>query len=416
MTTNKRQSNQAKSKRKSSDLVLATTQQLTLDIDIPASGSTSSLSAAPVFSKPDMGTGFNPSSYQSAIFEWLEKGQGSCVVSAVPGSGKTTTLVKGASFVPIWFRAGFLAFNKHIARELEGRLPEHIKASTIHSLGLSSISRHYRRPINLEKSKYSILIREFLKEKGIFDELEFKLELDRLKKLIKFTQLTLTNPLDDLELRKLCHNYGIPTRGNWDLVQEGVAKILEQGLNDAKHSISYDDMVWLPTVLNLPVKGFNFLFIDEAQDLNQAQLALVLKAHKEGARGIFVGDPHQAIMGFAAADSKSIQNIIAQTEAITLPLSICYRCPTSHIELANKIYPVIEPAPNARVGTVNEIDIDDIPTLVRGGDLIICRCFYPLVSVYFIKLQESRALLRMNSEISLMSGMKSKKMKCWLMK
>jgi superfamily I DNA/RNA helicase len=213
--------------------------------------------------------------------------------------------------------------------------------------------------------------------------MEFKLELKRLKELIKFTQLTLTNPLDSLELRRLCHTYGISTKGDWELIEEGVVQVLEQGMNAAKHSISYDDMVWLPIVLNIPIRGFNFLFIDEAQDLNQAQLALVLKAHKEGARGIFVGDPNQAIMGFAAADNKSIQNIIAQTNAITLPLSICYRCPLKHIELANKLYPVIESAPNAKEGTVKEIDISDIPRLVKSGDLIICRCFYPLILVYY---------------------------------
>jgi type IV secretory pathway ATPase VirB11/archaellum biosynthesis ATPase len=48
----------------------------------------------------DLVLGFTPSTYQKAIFEWLAEGQGSCVVSAVPGSGKTTTLIKGANYIP----------------------------------------------------------------------------------------------------------------------------------------------------------------------------------------------------------------------------------------------------------------------------------------------------------------------------
>jgi superfamily I DNA/RNA helicase len=159
-------------------------------------------------------------------------------------------------------------------------------------------------------------------------------------------------------------------------------------------------MVWLPNVLNLPVGNYDFLFVDEAQDLNKAQLELVLKAHSEGARGIYVGDKHQAIMGFSASDHRSISNIIDRTFAIRLPLSICYRCPTSHIELANKIYPVIEPRPGAPTGTVSEIRIAEIPKLVRGGDLIICRCFYPLIRTYFDLLSAGIPALIRNRDIS----------------
>jgi DNA helicase-2/ATP-dependent DNA helicase PcrA len=121
-------------------------------------------------------------------------------------------------------------------------------------------------------------------------------------------------------------------------------------------------MVWLPNVLNLPVGNYDFLCVDEAQDLNKAQLELVLKAHAEGARGIYVGDKHQAIMGFAASDHRSISNIIERTFAISLPLSICYRCPTSHIELANKIYPVIEPDPEPRPGQYPTLVLPKFPS------------------------------------------------------
>jgi DNA helicase-2/ATP-dependent DNA helicase PcrA len=327
----------------------------------------------------DLVLGFTPSTYQKAIFEWLAEGQGSCVVSAVPGSGKTTTLIKGANYIPKYLKSRFLAFNKHIAQELEGKLPKHIKSSTIHSLGLSSICRRYRGLPEINHRKYSQLISSYLKEKKVFNSLERK----RLIELVKFTQLTLTNPYDSLALKPLCHHYGIRTTGNWEFVQTAVCQVLEYGIHIAPECISYEDMVWLPNVLNLPVGNHDFLFIDEAQDLNKAQLELVLKAHSEGARGIYVGDTHQAIMGFAASDHRSISNIIEQTNAISLPLSICYRCPTSHIELANKIYPVVEPRPGAHKGIVSNIEIDEIPKLVKGGDLIICRCFYPLIRTYF---------------------------------
>ena len=344
----------------------------------------------------DLVLGFTPSTYQKAIFEWLAEGQGSCVVSAVPGSGKTTTLIKGANYIPKSRRSLFLAFNKHIAQQLEQKLPKHIKSSTLHSLGLSSICRHYRGLPKINQRKYSQLITSYLSQRRISDPLERR----RLIELVKFTQLTLTDPYDSLALKRLCHHYGIRTTGNWVFVQTAVCQVLEYGIHIAPECVSYEDMVWLPNVLNLSVGNYDFLCVDEAQDLNKAQLELVLKAHSQGARGIYVGDTHQAIMGFTASDHRSIPNIIERTHAIQLPLSICYRCPTSHIELANKIYPVVEPRPGAHKGTISNIEIEEIPKLVTGGDLIICRCFYPLIRTYFDLLSAGIPALIRNRDLT----------------
>jgi len=344
----------------------------------------------------DLVLGFTPSAYQKAIFEWLADGQGSCVVSAVPGSGKTTTLIKGAKYIPKSLRSHFLAFNRHIAQQLEDKLPRYIKSSTIHSLGLSSICRRYRGRPEIDSRKYAQIIRDYLNDKKVFDRVERR----RLIDLVKFVQLTLTDPYDSIALKQLCHHYGIRTSGNWDFVQTAVCNVLDYGIHISRECISYEDMVWLPNELNLAVGSYDFLCVDEAQDLNKAQLEIVLKAHREGARGIYVGDTHQAIMGFTASDNRSISNIIERTNAIKLPLSICYRCPTKHIELANQIYPVIEPRPKAPVGTVSEIEIADIPQLVRGGDLIICRCFYPLIRTYFDLLGAGIPALIRNKDIS----------------
>jgi DNA helicase-2/ATP-dependent DNA helicase PcrA len=344
----------------------------------------------------DLVLGFMPSTYQKAIFEWLADGQGSCVVSAVPGSGKTTTLIKGANYIPKYLRSRFLAFNKHIAQQLEHKLPRHIKSSTIHSLGLSSICRRYRGLPEINPRKYSQLVSTYLHDRRINDPIERR----QLTELVKFTQLTLTDPYDKSALKQLSHHFGLGTSDNWDFVQRAVCHVLGYGIHIAGQSISYDDMVWLPNILNLPVGNYDFLCVDEAQDLNKAQLELVLKAHAEGARGIYVGDKHQAIMGFAASDHRSISNIIERTFAISLPLSICYRCPTSHIDLANEIYPVIEPRPEAHKGTVTHISIAEIPDLARGGDLIICRCFYPLIRTYFDLLSAGIPALIRNKDIT----------------
>jgi superfamily I DNA/RNA helicase len=77
--------------------------------------------------------------------------------------------------------------------------------------------------------------------------------------------------------------------------------------------------------------------IDEAQDLNRAQLELVLRAVAPGGRTLAVGDAGQAIYQWSGADARSMANITARTGACQLPLSICYRCPASHVALAATI-------------------------------------------------------------------------------
>ena len=39
------------------------------------------------------------SHYQTAIFDFIQNGQGNAVIEACAGSGKTSTLVKGLSFI-----------------------------------------------------------------------------------------------------------------------------------------------------------------------------------------------------------------------------------------------------------------------------------------------------------------------------
>ncbi|MEH2184629.1 MAG: 3'-5' exonuclease [Nostoc sp.] len=69
--------------------------------------------------------------------------------------------------------------------------------------------------------------------------------------------------------------------------------------------------------------------------------------------------------------------------ATELPLSICYRCPRSHIALVKSIFPYIpiEAAPDAIEGIIHQIESKDIEKLVKHGDIIIARKTAPLVSL-----------------------------------
>ena len=59
-----------------------------------------------------------PSKYQQAIFDWIKDPDGTdCVVEAVAGSGKTSTIVEALKYTS--GKVAFVAFNKRIAEELQ---------------------------------------------------------------------------------------------------------------------------------------------------------------------------------------------------------------------------------------------------------------------------------------------------------
>jgi superfamily I DNA/RNA helicase len=144
--------------------------------------------------------------------------------------------------------------------------------------------------------------------------------------------------------------------------------LFSKGASEATNVIDYNDMVWLPNYLNMQLRQYQWILVDEAQDLNVAQLNIVLRSISNDGRIIFVGDRAQAIYGFAGADSNSIENIIKVTGACRLPLSICYRCPKSHIEMAAKIVPQIQAYENNIDGKITRISSTQLNKYIQPGD------------------------------------------------
>ena len=103
----------------------------------------------------------------------------------------------------------------------------------------------------------------------------------------------------------------------------------------------------------------------------------------EKGRILAVGDPRQAILGFAGADCDSYQAIAQRINAIELPLSICYRCPTEHIKLVKQRFPniPIEPSSTAKPGEIHQINKNEIISYVKDSDMILSRKTAPLVSL-----------------------------------
>ncbi len=332
---------------------------------------------------------FKPSIYQQGVFDWVVNGKGHAVIKAVPGSGKSTTLIHASKLLTT-SNAVFLAFNKSIEVELNEKLQAEgslMKAQTINAFGYSAL-RNTGKKYKVDSNKYHSICKEYLESQRIdsYSAYEYK-RLQKVKKLVSLARMTLINVDSEDAIWDLVEHYDIDfdrlyDKEEWAVVWHGVKQILAAGEKQAKELciIDFDDQVYLPIIWNLTPEKKDWIFIDECQDLNAARLELIIRSVNGKGRLLFVGDECQSIYGFSGADTNSIAKIIQRTNATVLPLSICYRCPSSHIELCASIFPGLEARPNAPLGTIETIHSEKFYEMVKPGDLVLCRLNAPLVS------------------------------------
>jgi len=325
---------------------------------------------------------FVPSHYQKAIFEFVETGEGHSVVEAVAGSGKTTTIVKALDHTDPDSKVAFVAFNRHIAKELATRAPDHVHVSTLHSLGYSNIRNAFVK-VEVEPRKLWHIINDTAEsiagDYRMYDTLQAN--ATGIMKLVSLCKATLLSPSPE-NLEWIADRWNIETNG----ITETVYKLVELVYGKSamqRDVIDYDDMIHFSAVGIVPCEQFDMLFVDECQDLNKAQIAMVLKSVKPNGRIIAVGDRWQSIYGFRGADVDAIPNVIEALNATTLPLSISYRCPTSHVQLAQTLVPQIEAADNAEQGVIDYMDEFSLYGYLEPDDLVLCRCNAPLVGPAF---------------------------------
>jgi len=153
--------------------------------------------------------------------------------------------------------------------------------------------------------------------------------------------------------------------------------------SNADARVDFDDLLYLAVKDGLALPKFDFVFVDEAQDTNAIQRALLRKIIHAQSRIIAVGDPAQAIYGFRGADSDSLNLIATEFDCKRLPLTVSYRCPVAVVEYAHNWVSHIEAADNAPQGEVLSLGTKWGTADFTTGDLLVCRTTRPLISLCY---------------------------------
>lgn len=344
------------------------------------------------------------SDYQTAIFAFIGatsfsayKGKKNAIIKAVAGSGKSTTIVEGMNLCE--GTTIFLAFNKAIAEELKAR---GVNARTFHSLTYSAVTRH-KGVRNVEMDKLRRICDANLKGR---DSVVYGAFLCKLVGLGRQTGIGCLVPDVTQSWLDICIYHDMePEHEEADL-----GRALELASNVLKWSnesamVDFDDLLYLAVKDGLSLPKFDFVFVDEAQDTNAIQRALLKKIMHKNSRLIAVGDPAQAIYGFRGADSESLNMIAEEFDCTELPLTVSYRCPTAVVEYAQQWVSHIEAAPGAKEGAVKKLGTKWDHTNFVADDLVVCRTTAPLVSLAFKLLRNRVPAFIMGREIG--QGMKS---------
>lgn len=339
------------------------------------------------------------STFQTSIFAFVETGTGNAIVEAVAGSGKSTTiiesmkLVRGASI--------FLAFNKAIATELAAK---GVNAKTFHALTFGPVMRS-KGASGPSMDKLRQLCRENMSSRDMKLYGAFAQKLVGLAKQMGVGIPGMTPDTMDTYMG-ICNHHDIePDSEEADFTRAlEYAQLLLQWSNESE-LVDFDDMLYWAVKDNLNLPKFDFVFVDEAQDTNMIQREILKKIMRPTSRMIAVGDPHQAIYGFRGADAQSLRSIATEFNAITLPLSISYRCPVAVVNYAKQWVSHIEAAPNAPEGLVQHHELNWEPSMFVPDDLVICRKSAPLLTLAFRCIRNNIPVQILGKEIG--DGLKS---------
>lgn len=332
----------------------------------------------------DNGDEYTPNKYQLAVIEHVLNERGDIVVNAVAGSGKSTTLKMLAGIIDTGIQLA--AFNRSIRDELSHSLYDfrHVSVTTIHGAGFAGVRSAFPG-VSVANGLYRKEAIGILKSEDHRNP--YGLASD-VAKVWDRVRVSMINPLEDPHLigaviRELDIDISDDDSA-W--LHSHIRRLYRRGIDHhyRPREVDFCDMLWLcANRLECKPRPFSWVLVDECQDLSPAQLAVMLRVRMTGGRMVFVGDRNQAIYGFAGASTRSIDTIIEKTEAIELPLSVCYRCPFTHLRIARTIVPHIEAAPGAKAGTVNKLARSALAESVKDGDIILCRLTAPLISLCF---------------------------------
>lgn len=325
----------------------------------------------------------NWSEQQTAIFRWFRSGNGNLVVRARAGTGKTTTIIQGIEHAPER-QILLAAFNVRNAKDLDRRVRSpSITAATLHSVGYRIVRRMWEG-VRAERPEERGFRAASLAQAACGDQAPDAI-LRMVAKLCSLAreQAPFAERAEDLEA--IAWDFDCIPSADWEdygwgaeTVCAAALKAMEIAkLRPAYGIIDFSDQLYLPLANRWARPLFDLVVVDEAQDMNLAQLELARRVCR--GRFVAVGDDRQAIYRFRGADSRSLDRIKLEMSCAELGLTVTYRCGAAIVQEAQVLVPDYHAAPSNPPGEVRFLVLDKLLDELQVGDVVLSRSNGPLI-------------------------------------
>lgn len=243
------------------------------------------------------------------------------IVEAYAGAGKTSTLLEFCKKRPNK-NILYLVYNASMKKEAESKFKDlkNVKIFTMHGLAYINSPKNLLKKLN-DVTQQVIL--EIAQENNInLDFASSHIILENIKDFLISNYLDLKdflNSLNKLEVSKTLKIYNL-------LIDEN---------ND--YPITHDIYLKLFQI-KTPVLNNDIILVDEAQDLNDCVVDILLK---QNAVKIFIGDSFQSIYGFRGANNVLKRITDKKNEVKTIYLTNSFRCSPGVALLANRYLQIL---------------------------------------------------------------------------
>jgi DNA helicase-2/ATP-dependent DNA helicase PcrA len=320
------------------------------------------------------------SDQQSNIFEWCERGSGNLLVRARAGTGKSTTIIEGVQRMPEE-KVLLAAFNKDIAKELQGRVggSTRVEAKTLHSLGFAYVRRNWRVRIDENGERAMQLAKQAAPDAPWPVQRNIRDLHSKAREIAPHVAASGALRV----LASLAARFDLLPDEEWESQGWGAREVCSAALQAMRLAtertdvIDFSDMIFLPLHHRWVRPWYAAVVVDEAQDMTEAQLAIAVGSCF--GRVCVVGDDRQAIYGFRGADVDSLDRLKFELQATELGLTTTYRCPKKVVALAARIVPDYVAADSAPDGEVTSCSEEKMIEQANEGDFIVSRKNAPLV-------------------------------------
>ena len=273
-----------------------------------------------------------PSPEQQTGINALTALRSNLMFSCPAGGGKTTLMCMLAKALgPNSGKIIALAFNKDASTALAAKMPYYVESSTFHSYCYTALGAHLGRKPKSDGKRCAWLLKDMCPDWKTRRELEGP----TLTLVSRFKSTT--DPVSADALAAVAERFDIEAG---TAILGYAERILLECLKPNPKSIDFDDMLWLAYHWGVKFTSVAYAFLDEAQDTNAIQRALLHEILYHGVdkagRLIAVGDPHQSIYGFRGADHEAMTLLRSEFAMEELALSVSYRCSQAVVKEAQK--------------------------------------------------------------------------------